>query len=114
MKRPISFSDLRSANVDRVELFGHGSLEDGWNPAEWGNALAGETGELCNLLKKYIRQLPTDPTREDLVTMAAEEMADIIIYLDLIGAKLDIDLADAVRSKFNKVSDIFRFPQKLK
>lgn len=81
----ITFESLRQANVDRVTEFGHGNLDDGWNVAEWGNAIAGETGELCNVLKKFIRQTELDPDPITLTEMAAEEMAEVVIYIDLLA-----------------------------
>lgn len=100
----LNFEALRDVNLRRVSSFGHGNLDEGWNPAEWDCALAGETGELCNLLKKLIRH-PSDPTPAELELMCAKELADVIIYADLLAAKLDIDLGAAVRDKFNEVSD---------
>ena len=99
----LTFEELRTANLERVRDFGHDGL-DGWNVAEWGNALAGETGELCNILKKFIRQAPGDPSPENLIRLAAEEVADVQIYLDLVAAKMGIDLAQATVNKFNKSS----------
>lgn len=101
----ITFDDLRRANLERVTHFGHGSLEEGWNPAEWGCALAGEVGELCNILKKIIRRAPHDRPVEELLVEAEKELADIQIYLDLTAAKLGVDLAKATQAKFNEVSD---------
>jgi len=99
-----TFEDLRNANLTRLTEFGHGTLEDGWNVAEWGNALAGETGELCNVLKKMIRQMPSDPPKDELRIEAMNEIADVAIYLDLLAAKLEIDLAVAIKEKFNAVT----------
>lgn len=96
--------ELRAANLDRLESFGHGGIVDGWNVAEWGCAIAGETGELCNILKKVIRQAPNDPPIEELVVEAEEEIADVLIYLDLLAAKLGIDLVEVTARKFNAVS----------
>lgn len=109
----LKFDDLRAANVDRVGLFGHGAIEEGWNEAEWGCAIAGEVGELCNVLKKYIRQAPFDPPKARLADMAAKELADVIIYADLIGCRLGIDVGEAVRAKFNEVSEKYGFPQRI-
>lgn len=100
----INFDDLRAANLARVEYFGHGSIDDGWNVAEWGCALAGETGELCNILKKMHRGADFDPHPDILRDMAAEEIADVMCYLDLLAAKLKIDIADVTQAKFNSVS----------
>jgi NTP pyrophosphatase (non-canonical NTP hydrolase) len=109
----LKFDELRTVNADRVSFFGHGRIEDGWNEAEWGCAIAGEVGELCNILKKYIRQTPLDPSKAQLTAMAAEELADVVIYADLIALRLGVDLGEAVRDKFNKVSRKHDFPQRL-
>lgn len=96
-REPLDFAKLRRANVLRcVSAFKH-TLSD-WSPAEWGCALAGEVGELCNLLKKLLRG---DPVSKDDI---ADELADVIAYADLLAAALNIDLGEAVRRKFNKVS----------
>ena len=71
---------------------------ESWTPLEWGGALAGETGELCNLLKKLRRGEKIK--KSDM----AHELADIITYADLVAIALDIDLGEAVREKFNIVS----------
>lgn len=94
---------LRQLNRRRCEeAFGHGV--EGWNEAEWGCAIAGEVGELCNLLKKL--------RRGDAVSLDAicEEVADVVIYLDLLCAKLGIELAPEIASKFDKVSERVGWP----
>ena len=105
----LSFTELRAANLARLP----GAIDEGWNLAEWGCALAGETGELCNVLKKHVRQMEGDPDRAELRGMAAEELADVLIYADLIAAKLEIDLGEWVKYKFNKDSLKRGLPQRL-
>lgn len=101
---------LRVANVARCEQ-SFGTCRD-WSPADWSNAMAGETGELleallplltranstCNLTKKWQRgdEVPLDTI--------GKEIADVVIYADLLAHRLGIDLAEAVRRKFNEVS----------
>jgi NTP pyrophosphatase (non-canonical NTP hydrolase) len=65
---------------------------------EWGCALSGEVGELCNFLKKISRgdKIP----KKDL----AYEISGIMTYLSLLADNLDIDLEDAIIEKFNVVS----------
>ena len=104
---------LRTANMIRLERFGHGDLTEGWNVAEWGCAAAGEMGELCNILKKINRNASFDPPLEDLRLEAADEIADTMIYLDLIAAKLDLNLGEIIVFKFNKTSEAKGFPEKL-
>jgi NTP pyrophosphatase (non-canonical NTP hydrolase) len=65
---------------------------------EWGCALSGEVGELCNFLKKMSRgdKIPKK--------YLAHEIADIHTYLSLLADNLDIDTEDAIIEKFNIVS----------
>ncbi len=93
---------LRVANILR---------EKEWNPAgaitlEYrGNELAGEVGEACNIIKKIARERigirGTRATSEQL----AEELADVIICVDLIAMQVGIDLEKAVVRKFNSTSE---------
>lgn len=93
----LSFEDLRKANVERCENSFKHSIND-WSPSDWAMATTGELGELCNFLKK--RHRGETVNQKDI----ADELADVCIYLDLLAARLGVDLADAVRSKFNEVS----------
>lgn len=110
----LGFSTLRRTNVHRCESAFHAL--DRWSPLEWCAAVAGEMGEACNAVKKLWRldhqgwiKHPgdaDDPTaRAALVADIGEEIADTVIYLDLLAARLGIDLGTAVTDKFNKVSE---------
>jgi NTP pyrophosphatase (non-canonical NTP hydrolase) len=97
---PLTFEALRSASVDRCNHVFH--PKDGineWSPTDWATAMAGECGEACNLVKK-MRRGEEIPIKE-----VAKELADLVIYTDLLAARLGIDLAEAVIQKFNEVSD---------
>ena len=96
----LTFAQLRNANVRRLADFDiyYQISERNWSPAEWGNALAGEVGELCNLLKKLLRGQHI-PIRDIM-----DEAADAQIYLDLLAHRLSFSLADAVTHKFNEKS----------
>jgi NTP pyrophosphatase (non-canonical NTP hydrolase) len=96
------FNDLRTANKTRDAI---------WDPEEkigWsfrGNELAGEVGELCNQLKKLDRQaLGLRGSAPDIENIF-DELADVIICVDLIAMDLNINLWAAVKAKFNKTSD---------
>lgn len=65
----------------------------------WSNAIAGEAGELANLVKKL--HLGRDIVVEDL----AKEIADVVTYCDLFCTKLGFKLSDVLAAKFNEVSD---------
>jgi NTP pyrophosphatase (non-canonical NTP hydrolase) len=117
--RPKPSSDfldrLREINLARAVKFGHGdpsewneldpmTREGSWGPMQWGCALAGEVGELCNVLKKFERQLPTDPKPDELEAMIGKEIADVLIYLDLLASIFSINLRHVTALKFNEVS----------
>lgn len=102
-RQALAFDTLRNANVQRCEAVFHKLHR--WNPAEWSNAMAGEAGEACNLTKKIIRgDFPDDYAMADAVRDLAKEIADVVIYADLLAARMNIDLGEAVRDKFNEVS----------
>lgn len=73
--------------------------------------MAGEAGEACNVAKKIKRLETNTNTDKDPQTMAecqtlmAAELADVIIYADLLAAALGINLSIAIRDKFNAVSE---------
>ncbi len=105
----LNFGMLRAANLNRLPLFknAHGqpahTKPDGsdWTPAEWMCSLAGEVGELANLIKKVRRG---DLTHAEAYQDMRDELGDIQTYLDLLAYQLQISLGDATAEKFNKVS----------
>ena len=113
----LSFEELRRVNVMRCTRW-HGPDSQKWTLADWSNAMCGEAGETANVIKKIRRQETGavnagDPPMEKLRAMAAEEIADVVIYCDLLAQELGADLAEAVRAKFNKVSAKYDFPERL-
>ena len=78
-----------------------------------GLELAGEAGEVCNELKKIER------TRRGMVggkvgtQDVQEELADVLVCVDLIAMDLGIDLGEALRAKFNKTSEKYGLVTKL-
>ncbi len=104
----MNLSELRAANVERCEQVFHPLLS--WSPTDWACAMAGEAGEACNEVKKLRRMADgtntaKDPqTESEAVAAIGQELADTIIYADLLAARLGIDLSAAIRDKFNEVS----------
>ena len=117
VKPDLSFNELRKVNVTRCARW-HGPDSDPWTAADWSNATCGEAGEMANVIKK-IRRHETgavnegDPPLDKLIEMAAEEIADVVIYADLMARYLNIDLGEAIKKKFNKVSLKYGFPERL-
>lgn len=106
----LSFKKLRKANVKRCRVAFRPIKS--WTETDWACALAGEVGELCNFIKKRKRFLDEskDSIKYKNVKLphgkdCAKELADVITYVDLLAARMGIDLCKAVREKFNEVSD---------
>ncbi len=108
----LSFAQLREANLARQREVFH----DNWTPTDWACAMAGECGETCNEVKKLRRLGPTPEEISDVNTASGrfvladakkkigDELADTIIYADLLAHRLGIDLGEAIAKKFNEVS----------
>lgn len=98
----LTFAELRRVNVDRcVNAFCH-SLES-WSLADWGVAYGGKVGEALNVIKKLNRARDglagNSVDTATLHRMLADELADAVIYADLLAARIGVDLesiADAV------------------
>lgn len=70
-----------------------------------GNELAGETGEACNIIKKLDRERLGIRGSRATVEQLAEELADILICVDLIAMGEGIDMQAALVAKFNSTSE---------
>lgn len=95
------YSTLREATIARQKE---------WDPngqvslSYQGNELAGEVGEACNVIKKLEREAMGLPGSRATLQQLTEELADVLICVDLIAAGFGIDLDAAVRAKFNATS----------
>ena len=80
----------------------------GWSLSDWMTATMGELGEAANVLKKLNRVRDgikgNDKSEGELRKEFADELADTFIYLDLLAQAAGIDLAGAVRAKFDQTS----------
>jgi NTP pyrophosphatase (non-canonical NTP hydrolase) len=102
-------STLRKANLLRCPRFRnkqgglcHPQGVVNWTVDQWFKALVGEIGEFADWSKKYDRG---DMTQEEFIREASKELADAQCYLDLLAARLGIDLGEVTRLKFNEVSE---------
>lgn len=93
----MEFKDFQAMNRKRcVETF-----HESWPIQNWALAIAGESGELCNLIKKCIRG---DFTFEEKRQEILDELADVITYCDLAISELKASTEETIISKFDVVS----------
>ncbi len=121
----LTFNTLRGGNIARLPEFknkdgqpAHSSpIGADWSLSEWVNATTGEAGELAELilLGAMLKSLGTvgnatkklqrgDLTLDEVRAMSADELADIVTYLDLLAFRMGINLGEAVMDKWNRVS----------
>ena len=100
----------------------HSSGLDQWSLLEWAGAMAGESGEACNVAKKLRRldlELPNKEAglaksdAEALRQKLADEVADTIIYGLLILSQISAAPASSVIARvFDKKSVEYGFPER--
>lgn len=110
----LTFSDLRKANEARQAHWGG---TDNWTLADWSNAVAGEVGEACNIVKKIRRpELGTTGNSVDVSALYPKlesEIGDVLIYLDLLAKKAGTTLDHCVSRAFNEKSEALGMPVRL-
>lgn len=117
-----TFKGIQQANIDRCKRWHKTGIDD-WSIQDWAVALAGETGEICNAVKK-LRRLEdeiasiNDPgrqisSRQEAIDKIAEECADTFAYLDMLMSKIGRDLQVEVAKKFNSGSLKYCFPERI-
>lgn len=107
----LTFNTLRTGNIQRLPEFKNNqgntahSKDDGsdWSPAQWLQAVVGELGEYANIRKKVERG-DFDGKADEAQQMMADELADVVVYLDILAFQLNINLGRAVMEKWNRTS----------
>ncbi len=110
----LTFDELKEANLTRCNVsFNHDIYS--WSVAEWTNALAGEAGEAANFGKKIIRKGTAfeELNDDELTESLGRELADVVIYADLVAQRIGKDLGQLVAETFNKKSEELGAPEKL-
>lgn len=110
----LTFDKFRQANITRCVKW-HPKGIDSWSPSDWLTAVTGELGELASLLKMRNRERDGLPGNKFSPTdkQIADELADVLTYLDLLAAVLGVDLGAAAVEKFNEVSERVGFPDRI-
>lgn len=110
----LTFDMFRAANAARCVKW-HPAGIASWSPSDWLTAVTGELGELASLLKMRNRErdgLPGNkfsPTQKQI----ADELADVLTYLDLLAEVLGVNLGQAAVEKFNEISERVGFPDRI-
>ena len=101
-----AFSAENRARCTSPEGFNH-PLKS-WALSDWFVAATGELGEAANVAKKLNRVrdgiIGNKETEEELHEKLKSEIADTLIYLDLLAQSEGFYLSDAVRATFDAKS----------
>jgi len=95
----VTFDEFQKLNTRRCREAFPGSYP--WPIATWAWAVAGEAGELCNILKKVEHG---DFTLEQVRKQVLDELADVVTYCDLAITRLNARTEDVIMHKFDEVS----------
>lgn len=120
----LTISRIQSINAVRSDRWHDGDMRQ-WSALEWAGAMCGEAGEAANITKKMRRfdfALPgnaysdhaiKDDAGSVLRDMLAHELADTFLYMTLLATRCEINLARAIRDRFNEKSEQMGFPERL-
>lgn len=121
--KSLTFKKLTKVNYQRCKRWHQSSSLDDWSISDWACAMAGEAGEVCNAVKKLKRlqcqyKSVNDKGREirsleEAKKKIGEEIADTVMYLNLLSIRLGLDMEDEVVKKFNSTSKKYKFPDRL-
>ena len=116
----LTFEEFASTNMSRCIRW-HNPQE--WTISDWAVAMAGEAGEVCNAVKKLNRvdgelRSPNGyhnnpKNRTEAIDEIGKEIADTVIYCDLLAQRLGLNLNELVAKKFNETSEKYGFPERL-
>ena len=114
----LAFAQFAAVNRERCEApDGFNHPLSAWSVSDWFLAATGEFGEAANKAKKLNRVRDGIPgnteTPDELRAGLADEIADAVIYLDLLAQSQGFDLGSIVTSKFNRTSEKNGMPHRL-
>jgi NTP pyrophosphatase (non-canonical NTP hydrolase) len=103
----MKFSERNRMRCEHPDGFNH--TLGSWSASDWMVAVTGEVGEAANVIKKLNRVRDGIPgnkeTESELRAMLADEIADSVIYLDLLAQSVGLDLETIRDAKFAKTSE---------
>jgi NTP pyrophosphatase (non-canonical NTP hydrolase) len=102
----MKFSERNRRRCEASDGFNHPLSS--WTLSDWMTATLGELGEAANVVKKLNRYrdgIPGNTVSEsNLRSQLADELADALIYLDLLAQAAGLDLETIRDAKFAKTS----------
>lgn len=107
MNDPLTFAELAVITEARGKRWGEVDKE--FRAIELG----GEAGEALNAVKKRIRYERGMPGGVESLEPIEDELGDVVISAQNLAVEFGIDLAAAIRKKFNKTSEQHGFPERL-
>ena len=115
----MTFREFSEANLKRCESpSGFDHKIDSWSLSDWMTATMGELGEAANIAKKLNRVRDgiagNSQTPSELRSAIRDEIADVLIYLDLMAESLGFRLEDAVRDKFDRTSSKIGYAERIR
>jgi len=105
VKKPVEivkFKSLREANAARQLEWDSGGKLDGLFKA---TELGGEVGEALNVVKKLERERMGLPGSRDTIEHLGQELADVLICVELLASYYGINVDEYVAKKFNATSE---------
>ena len=115
----LSFEKLKIVSLQCALRWHPDGLAE-WSVNDWLCAMGGEAGEALNEGKKHRRILSGMQQAGDVPAglkeaeaRIMEELADVVIYADLVATRLGASLSDAIVAKFNAISEREGFPERL-
>lgn len=116
--RDLTLREIRQIGIARSARW-HPQGASDWDLRDFAIGFGGEAGELLNAIKK-LRRLETGAVqakgpanREEALSAVVQEIGDTFLYLDLVAAKLGVDLQAAIAATFNRVSEREGFPDRM-
>ena len=102
----MTIDEFQSMCAERNENGIFAACTQHWVISDYSNAIAGEAGELCNLVKKLRRgDFKTEEQLREAENKMAKECADIITYTMVFLSKQARSAAVELLAKFHEVSE---------
>lgn len=117
----LTFNYFSIKNKMRSDRWHGGNGIMDWSPSEWGVAMAGEAGEVCDAIKKLNRiehgftsNNPRQPKdKEQAIADILKEIGDTGAYLDLLAQRLGSTLGACMQIVFNEISQRENLPERV-